>query len=53
MQSAPRDVANPKSQVPVWRRLTWSVLSVAYHRILQILAERVRLARQDSTRLPG
>ncbi|MFF4796266.1 hypothetical protein ACFY2M_43020 [Streptomyces sp. NPDC001276] len=38
------DAAKPKSQVPVWREgLAWSVLSVDYQRILQILADRVRL----------
>jgi len=41
---APRVVAKPRSQVPVWRQgLAWSVLSVDYQRILQMLAERVRL----------
>ncbi|SEE40988.1 hypothetical protein SAMN05216532_8140 [Streptomyces sp. 2231.1] len=40
----PRDVAKPKSQVPVWREgLAWSALSVDYQRILQTLADRVRL----------
>jgi hypothetical protein len=40
----PRDVARPKSQVPVWREgLAWSALSVDYQRILQTLADRVRL----------
>jgi hypothetical protein len=43
-QSAPRDAAKPKSQVPVWRQgLTWSVLSVDYQRILKALADRARL----------
>ncbi|MEH0421406.1 hypothetical protein [Streptomyces sp. B21-083] len=43
-QSAPGVVAKPRSQVPVWREgLAWSVLSVDYQRILQSLAERVRL----------
>ncbi|MFE9574727.1 hypothetical protein ACFYMW_40585 [Streptomyces sp. NPDC006692] len=41
---APRVVAKPRSQVPVWRQgLAWSALSVDYQRILQTLAERVRL----------
>ncbi|WUF49418.1 hypothetical protein OHA73_35470 [Streptomyces sp. NBC_00483] len=35
--------AKPKSQVPVWREgLSWSVLSVDYQRILQVLADRRR-----------
>ncbi|MET7853198.1 hypothetical protein ABZT48_34370 [Streptomyces avermitilis] len=43
-QPAPRVVAKPRSQVPVWRQgLAWSVLSVDYQRILQTLAERIRL----------
>jgi hypothetical protein len=43
-QSAPRDAAKAKSQVPVWRQgLTWSVLSVDYQRILKALADRARL----------
>jgi hypothetical protein len=43
-QSAPRDAAKPKSQVPVWREgLAWSVLSVDYQRILKALADRARL----------
>ncbi|MFF3244265.1 hypothetical protein ACFYWY_11140 [Streptomyces sp. NPDC002870] len=42
--SAPRDSAKPKSQVPVWREgLARSVLSVDYQRILQALADRLRL----------
>ncbi|MDR3079311.1 MAG: hypothetical protein LBV60_00010 [Streptomyces sp.] len=44
VQSAPRDAAKPKSQVPVWREgLAWSVLSVDYQRILTALADRQRL----------
>ncbi|MFD9484136.1 hypothetical protein [Streptomyces sp. NPDC059991] len=36
--------AKPKSQVPVWREgLGWSVLSVDYQRIGQVLADRRRL----------
>lgn len=43
-QSAPRDAAKPKSQVPVWREgLAWSVLSVDYQRLLTVLADRSRL----------
>ncbi|MGQ4390661.1 hypothetical protein [Streptomyces sp. SAS_270] len=43
-QPAPRVMAKPRSQVPVWRQgLTCSALSVDYQRILQTLAERVRL----------
>jgi hypothetical protein len=43
-QVAPRDSAKPKSQVPVWREgLAWSVLSVDYQRIVQALADRLRL----------
>jgi hypothetical protein len=43
-QPVPRDMAKPRSQVPVWRQgLAWSVLSVDYQRILQTVAERVRL----------
>ncbi|MDN3029733.1 hypothetical protein [Streptomyces sp. S.PB5] len=43
-RSAPRDAAKPKSQVPMWREgLAWSVLSVDYQRILQTLADRLRL----------
>ncbi|MFE2571519.1 hypothetical protein [Streptomyces mirabilis] len=42
--SAPRGAVKPKSQVPVWREeLPWSVLPVDYQRILQALADRVRL----------
>jgi hypothetical protein len=49
-QSAPRDAAKPKSQVPVWRQgLAWSVLSVDYQRILQVLADRVRLGQGPLT----
>ncbi|MFI9601469.1 hypothetical protein ACIHCX_16645 [Streptomyces sp. NPDC052043] len=44
VQSALRDGAKPKSQVPVWREgLAWSVLSVDYQRILTALADRARL----------
>jgi hypothetical protein len=43
-QPAPRVVPKPRSQVPMWRQgLAWSVLSVDYQRIVQTLAERVRL----------
>ncbi|MEE1805434.1 hypothetical protein [Streptomyces sp. BE133] len=39
--SAPRDAVKPKSQVPVWREgLAWSVLSVDYQRILEVLTDR-------------
>ncbi|MER5917647.1 hypothetical protein ABT124_46910 [Streptomyces sp. NPDC001982] len=49
-QSAPRDAAKPKSQVPVWREgLAWSVLSVDYQRILQALADRLRLGQGPLT----
>ncbi|WP_409468479.1 hypothetical protein [Streptomyces sp. HC307] len=49
--SAPRDAAKPKSQVPVWREgLAWSVLSVDHQRILQALADRVRLGQGPLTR---
>ncbi|MFH8776181.1 hypothetical protein [Streptomyces sp. NPDC017958] len=48
--SAPRDSAKPKSQVPVWcEELAWSVLSVDYQRILQALADRVRLGQGPLT----
>ncbi|MDX3804762.1 hypothetical protein, partial [Streptomyces sp. AK04-3B] len=44
VQSALRDAAKPKSQVPVWRQgLAWSVLSVDYQRILTTLSDRARL----------
>ncbi|MDT0612879.1 hypothetical protein [Streptomyces lancefieldiae] len=44
VQSVLQDAAKPKSQVPVWRQgLPWSVLSVDYQRILQVLADRARL----------
>ncbi|WP_338677994.1 hypothetical protein V1460_11075 [Streptomyces sp. SCSIO 30461] len=44
--SAPRDAVKPKSQVPVWREgLSWSVLSLDYQRILQVLADRARLGQ--------
>ncbi|WP_327672705.1 MULTISPECIES: hypothetical protein [unclassified Streptomyces] len=40
----PPAAAKAKSQVPVWREgLGWSVLSVDYQRILQVLADRHRL----------
>lgn len=43
-QSALRDAAKLKSQVPVWRQgLAWSALSVDYQRILKTLADRARL----------
>ncbi|WP_406421038.1 hypothetical protein OH809_20585 [Streptomyces sp. NBC_00873] len=46
----PRDAAKPKSQVPVWREgLSWSVLSVDYQRILQNLADRLRLGQGPLT----
>ncbi|MDQ1006028.1 hypothetical protein QFZ82_000513 [Streptomyces sp. V4I23] len=49
-QSAPRDAAKPKSQVPMWReRLAWSVLSVDYQRILTVLADRSRLGQGPLT----
>jgi hypothetical protein len=42
--------AAPKSQVPVWcEGLAWSVLSVDYQRILQVLADRVRLGQGPLT----
>ncbi|WP_328864785.1 hypothetical protein [Streptomyces sp. NBC_00304] len=42
--SPPRDAVKPRSQVPVWREgLACSVLSVDYQRILQALADRLRL----------
>ncbi|WP_405554733.1 hypothetical protein OHV08_12270 [Streptomyces canus] len=45
-----RDAAKPKTQVPVWRQgLAWSVLSVDYQRILQALADRVRLGQGPLT----
>jgi hypothetical protein len=38
------DAVKPRSQVPVWREgCGWSVLSVDYQRIVQLLADRVRL----------
>ncbi|MEV5953561.1 hypothetical protein AB0M11_07210 [Streptomyces sp. NPDC051987] len=44
VRSALQDAAKPKSQVPVWRQgLAWSVVSVDYQRILQVLADRARL----------
>ncbi|MEU6010843.1 hypothetical protein [Streptomyces sp. NPDC047453] len=49
-QSAPRDAAKPKSQVPVWREgLAWSALSVDYQRILNALADRARLGQGPMT----
>ncbi|RZB13739.1 hypothetical protein StrepF001_42505 [Streptomyces sp. F001] len=43
-RAVPRDAAKPKSQVPMWREgLAWSVLSADYQRILNALADRVRL----------
>ena len=45
-----RDVAKPKSPVPMWREgLAWSALSVDYQRILQTLADRVRLGQGSLT----
>ncbi|WP_406123317.1 hypothetical protein OHQ89_14105 [Streptomyces canus] len=45
-----RDAAKPKTQVPVWRQgLAWSVLSADYQRILQALADRVRLGQGPLT----
>ncbi|WNI18730.1 hypothetical protein [Actinacidiphila sp. ITFR-21] len=42
--AVPADAVKPGSQVPVWREgLGWSVLSVDYQRIVQLLADRVRL----------
>ncbi|MFJ2847806.1 hypothetical protein ACIPD2_40325 [Streptomyces griseofuscus] len=47
--SAP-PAAKSKSQVPVWREgLAWSVLSVDYQRILQVLAGRARLRQGPLT----
>jgi hypothetical protein len=44
VRPAPGDAAKPKSQVPVWREgLAWSVLSVDYQRIVQVLEDRHRL----------
>jgi hypothetical protein len=44
--SAARDTAKPKTQVPVWRQgLSCSVLSADYQRILQALADRLRLGQ--------
>ncbi|MFD5063436.1 hypothetical protein [Streptomyces sp. NPDC058394] len=49
-QPASRDAANPKSQVPVWREeVASSVLSVDYQRILQAVADRVRLGQGPLT----
>jgi hypothetical protein len=49
MSSAP-GAAKPKSQVPVWcEGLAWSVLSVDYQRILQLLADRSRLGQGPLT----
>ncbi|MGW3494878.1 hypothetical protein [Streptomyces sp. NPDC001020] len=49
-RSVSGDAAKPKSQVPVWREgLSWSVLSVDYQRILQALADRVRLGQGPLT----
>jgi hypothetical protein len=42
--------AKRKSQVPVWcEGLAWSVLSVDYQRILQLLADRARLGQDPAT----
>ncbi|MER6317416.1 hypothetical protein ABT237_27160 [Streptomyces sp. NPDC001581] len=49
-QPASRDAANPKSQVSVWREeVASSVLSVDYQRILQAVADRVRLGQGTLT----
>lgn len=49
-QSVSGDAAKPKSQVPVWRDgPSWSVLSVDYQRIVQALADRVRLGQGPLT----
>jgi hypothetical protein len=53
VQSALRDAAKPKSQVPVWRQgLAWSLLSVDYQRILKALADRAK-APSRAADLPG
>lgn len=50
VQPVPGDPARPRSQVPVWRQgLAWSVLSVDYQRILQVLADRARLGQGPLT----
>ncbi|MET7665248.1 hypothetical protein ABZS99_41795 [Streptomyces sp. NPDC005463] len=49
-QPTSRDAAKPKTQVPVWRPgMAPSVLSVDYQRILQVLADRVRLGQGPLT----
>ncbi|WP_443075092.1 hypothetical protein [Streptomyces sp. NBC_01435] len=49
-QPVSRDVARPKSQVPVWREgMASSVLSVDYQRILRAVADRVRLGQGPLT----
>ncbi|WP_030872821.1 hypothetical protein [Streptomyces sp. NRRL S-37] len=43
--TAPR-AAKPRAQVPMWREgLAWSVLSVDYQRILQVLTDRHQLGQ--------
>jgi hypothetical protein len=47
---APSAAAKQKSQVPVWRDgLAWSALSADYQRVLQALADRVRLGQGPLT----
>ncbi|MEU6656179.1 hypothetical protein ABZ904_44330 [Streptomyces sp. NPDC046900] len=49
-RSAPRDPAKARSHVPVWRQGSdWSVVSVDYHRIVQVLADRARLGQGPLT----
>ncbi|MFJ1560762.1 hypothetical protein [Streptomyces mirabilis] len=49
-RSGPDDAAKPKSQVPMWcQGMTASVLSVDYQRIVQVLADRVRLGQGPLT----
>ncbi|MFI1161739.1 hypothetical protein [Streptomyces sioyaensis] len=49
-RSTSRDAARPNSQVPVFcQGIAWSVLSVDYQRILQALADRVRLGQGPLT----
>lgn len=49
-QPTTRDAAKPKTQVPVWREgMASSVLSVDYQRILQAVADRVRLGQGPLT----
>jgi hypothetical protein len=50
VSAVPADAVKPGSQVPVWREgLGWSVLSVDYQRIVQLLADRVRLHQGPMT----